>query len=194
MLRVKPAAPAVHRSIVCVDVERFTDRDRTRPHQLAVREGMYRALRTAFTGAGIPWQDCYREDRGDGALILVPPQVPKALLSSAVAASLAAALTAHNQAHDRPARIRLRLALHAGEICHDEHGVTGTALNLAFRLLEAEPLGRALADSAGVLAMAVSPWFYDEVVRHDPASAPAAYRPVHITVKRTRTAAWVRPS
>ncbi|GGU19635.1 hypothetical protein GCM10010208_50630 [Actinomadura livida] len=112
--------------------------------------------------------------------------------ASGVPALLAAALAVHNQIHDRAARIRVRLALHAGEICHDEHGVTGTALNLAFRLLAAEPLEQALAGSPGVLAMIASPWFYDEVIRHDPASAPAAYRPVHIIVKRTRSAAWIR--
>jgi len=60
---------AVHRTIVVVDVEGFGDRRRTNRHQVAVRQGLYRALREAFTGSGIAWADCDRADRGDGVFI-----------------------------------------------------------------------------------------------------------------------------
>jgi tetratricopeptide (TPR) repeat protein len=43
--------PAVHRAIVIVDVESFGDPARTNAHQLAVRDGMYRALRQSFARA-----------------------------------------------------------------------------------------------------------------------------------------------
>ncbi|TDB83040.1 tetratricopeptide repeat protein [Actinomadura sp. KC216] len=184
-------APAVHRTIVCVDVEGFGDQRRTHLHQVAVRKGVYRCLRTAFDCSGISWQDCYREDRGDGALVLVPSDVPKALVAARLPGELAGALAAHNQACDWRARIRLRLAVHAGEIHHDEHGVTGTAINVAFRLLAAEPLKRALAGSAGGLAVIASQWFYEEVIRHDAASSPATYRQVRVSVKETRVSAWI---
>jgi hypothetical protein len=114
---------AVHRAILCVDVERFGDRRRTHPHQVTIRSGLYDALRTAFARSGVSWTDCYHEDRGDGALILVPPDVPKNLLAVSVPRELAAALVEHNQAHDRRAWIRLRLAIHAGEIHNDAYGV-----------------------------------------------------------------------
>jgi NB-ARC domain len=184
-------SPAVHRAIVCVDVEGFGDRRRTNPDQVVARDGLYRALSRAFARSGMCWEDCYHEDRGDGALILVPSDVPKSLLVTDVLRELAAALSEHNQAHDRPARIRLRLAVHAGEICHDAHGVAGTAINVAFRLLEAAPLKRALAGSSGVLAVIASRWFFEEVVRHTPASDPASYRRVPIAVKETRDSAWI---
>ncbi len=61
------------------------------------------------------WADCYREDRGDGVLVLVPPQVPKAVLVTRVPLELAAALTRHNRACGHAARIRLRMAVHDGE-------------------------------------------------------------------------------
>jgi hypothetical protein len=160
---------AVHRAILCADVERFGDRQRTHPHQITVRSGLYAALHAAFARSGVSWQDCYHEDRGDGVLVLIPPDVPKNVLAGSVPRELAAALAGHNQAHDRQARIRLRLALHAGEIHRDDHGVVGTSINVAFRLLEAEPLRRALADSSGVLAVIASRWFFEEVIRHDPA-------------------------
>ena len=84
------------------------------------------------------------------------------------------------------------MALHAGEIHPDAHGVTGSAVNRAFRLIEAPALKSALDDSAGVLALIVSDWFYDEVVRHEPAAGPGCYRHVHAVVKETRAAAWIR--
>lgn len=184
-------SPAVHRAIVCVDVEGFGDRRRTNPDQVVARDGLYVALSRAFARSGMSWEDCYHEDRGDGALILVPPDVPKSVLVTDVPRELAAALSEHNQARDRRERIRLRLAVHAGEIHHDAHGVAGTAINVAFRLLEAAPLKRALAGSTGVLVVIASRWFFEEVIRHTPASGPASYRRVPIVVKETRDSAWI---
>ena len=86
--------PAAHRAIVCVDVEGFGDQRRTTADQVAVREGLYGALGGAFARSGVRWADCYREDRGDGVLVLVPPQVPKAVLVTRVPLELAAALPA----------------------------------------------------------------------------------------------------
>ena len=181
---------AVHRTIVVVDVEGFGDQRRTNPHQVAVRDGLYRALRDAFGRAGIPWDDCGREDRGDGVFILVPAEVPKGLLVEALPPALVAALRVHNGAHPDPERIRMRMALHAGEVHYDEHGVTAAAVNLAFRLLDAGPLKAALASSPGVLAVIVSSWFFEEVVRHSTADA-AAYRRVEVAVKETATTGWI---
>ena len=59
---------AVHRTIVAVDVEGFGDRRRTNRNQLAIRDGLYRAMREAFCQVGIPWADCDHEDRGDGTV------------------------------------------------------------------------------------------------------------------------------
>jgi hypothetical protein len=184
--------PALHKAIVCVDVEGFSDRRRINPDQLVVRAAFYAALRQAFTRSGIPWEgeDCYREDRGDGALILISPKVPKSLLTAALPPMLAAALHEHNRTTTPETRIRLRIALNAGEVHHDDHGVAATAINQSFRLLDAEPLKRALHDSAGTLALIASQWFYEDVIRHDRTTA-AAYRRVEVSVKEIRTAAWI---
>lgn len=97
----------------------------------------------------------------------------------------------HNQVHGPDARMRLRLALHAGEVLHDAHGVTGTAVTLAFRLLEAGQLKQALAGSPGVLAVITSAWFYEEVIRHTEGYAPATWRRVHVAVTETREDRWI---
>jgi len=150
---------AVHRAIMVVDVEGFGDPARTNLDQLAVREALYEALGRAFAESGIGWGTCVSEDRGDGALILVPPEVPKARLVIDLPGRLAAAITRHNAGSSAPERMRLRVALHAGEVYHDAHGVAGAAVNHAFRLAEAAELRSALAASPGVLAVIVSDWF-----------------------------------
>ena len=180
---------AVHRAIVVVDVEGFGDQRRTNPHQVAVRDGLYRAMQDAFGSAGIPWDNCDHEDRGDGVFVLVPAEVPKALLAESLPPALVTALRAHNDGHPGPERIRLRMALHAGEVHYDQHGVTAVAVNLAFRLLDADPLKAALTSSSGVLAVIVSSWFFEEVVRHG--GAAPGYRPVEVAVKETTTTGWI---
>ena len=99
----------------------------------------------AFAESGIGWDSCVSEDRGDGALILIPPEVPKTLLVTGLPGMLAAAVSGHNTGSSVPERMRLRVALHAGEVYRDAHGVAGAAVNHAFRLAEAP----AAAVSAG---------------------------------------------
>ena len=183
---------AVHRSIMVVDVERFGDPARTNLDQLAVRDALYRALAQAFAESRIGWDSCVSEDRGDGALILVPPDVPKTLLVTGLPGMLAAAVSRHNAGCSVPERMRLRMALHAGEVYQDAHGVAGAAVNHGFRLAEAPELRSALAASPGVLAVIVSDWFFSEVVRHDPAARPGSYRRVPVIVKETAAAGWIR--
>jgi tetratricopeptide (TPR) repeat protein len=183
--------PAVHRTIVVVDVEGFNDQRRTDPHQLMVRAGMYDVLKWAFRDAGISWDDCYHEDRGDGVLVLGPTLVSKSVFVESLPLSLVKELRRHNAAHPVQAQMRLRMALHAGEVIRDDHGAAGTALNLTFRLSDAPPLKTALAKSPGLLALITSSWFFDEVVRHSPGSQPSSYWQVNVEVKETATIGWI---
>ncbi|MGH3761738.1 ATP-binding protein [Actinophytocola sp.] len=175
--------------MIVFDVAGFGDRRRTNEHQVTVREGMYSALWRALGEIGI--SDCYQEDRGDGVLLLAPADVPKAMFVDSFPQRLVAAIHHHNDGRAPEEQIKLRMALHAGEIRHDAHGVTGAALTLAFRLLDAPALKTALAESLGVLAVIASAWFFDEVVRHNVASRPATYRPVWVEVKETSASAWI---
>jgi tetratricopeptide (TPR) repeat protein len=182
---------AVHRSILCVDVENFGDRRRTDVDQTLVRAGLYQALEGALVAAQVRWEHCHCEDRGDGFLVLIPPEVAKSNLVTIFPHELAAALERHNEAHGPTAQIRLRVALHAGEVRHDAHGVVGHPIILAFRLLDAGAVKAALRESVGALALVASDWFFDEVIRHEPAAGSEAYERVEIAVKETRTQAWV---
>jgi hypothetical protein len=183
--------PAVHRTIVAVDIEGFGDRNRTNVHQVAVRDGLYQALRQAFENAHISRFACEWEDRGDGVFILAPADVPKAPFVDTLPSALVSALREHNAGHPTEQRIRLRMVLHAGEVSYDDHGVTAVSVNLAFRLLDAKPVRTALARSPGVLVVVASEWFFDEVVRHSYVVDPATFRPAPVTVKETSTVGWI---
>ena len=67
----------MHRSVLVIDVEKFGDPARTNADQVVVRDGMYRALERALASAGISRPSWATEDRGDGALVLISPEVPK---------------------------------------------------------------------------------------------------------------------
>jgi hypothetical protein len=185
------APSASDHAILAVDVEGFGDRRRTDPVLVTVRAAVNQAVVTAFARAGIPWDRCYHEGCGDGLFVLIPSDVPKRLLGAPLPRELAAALREHNATCQTQARIRLRAAVHAGQVRHDAHGVAGTALNRTFRLLNAKALRSALAQSPGVLALIASDWFFDDVIRHDTASDPGAYRRVRVSVKETKGHAWV---
>lgn len=185
-------SPAVHRTILVADLEGFGDPRRTNMHKVVLRDGLYRALRRAVTAADIGWANCYQEGIGDGVLLLAPADVPKALFVERLPAALVAEIGEHNRVHRVEERIRLRLALHAGEIYFDQHGVTGSAITLAFRLLDAPSVKAAFRAAPGELAVVTSAWFFDEVVRNSPVDDSAGYRAVRVAVKETRTVGWIR--
>lgn len=184
--------PAVHRTILVVDVSAFGDQRRTNLDQLTVRRGLYEALRQALGEAGVPWDDCDHEDRGDGVLVVIPSTVAKSLLVEKLPDRLVAALRAYNAGRPENECIRLRLSLHAGEIHYDEHGVTGRSVNLAFRLLDAAEFKHAHDRSTGLLGMITSTWFFDEVVWHSATAERDTYRRIRVVAKETDTDAWIR--
>jgi tetratricopeptide (TPR) repeat protein len=188
---MEPRRPAIHHTIMIVDVEGFGDRQRTNAHQVSVRAALYKILQRAFLAANISWTACQHEDRGDGVLVLVPAVGPKTPFVDTVPLALVAALREHNQRHPVEEQIRLRMALHAGEVQFDQHGVTSASVNLTFRLIDARPIKTALADSPGVLALITSGWFFEDVIRHSKAAHPATFRAVRVTNKETSTVAWI---
>ncbi|ONI71029.1 hypothetical protein ALI144C_51695 [Actinosynnema sp. ALI-1.44] len=179
------APDAVHRTVLIVDVERFSGRKN--PEQRKARAAVYAALAHAL---GAHWGACHSEDRGDGVFILAPADVPKQFFVEQVPGRLVEALNGHNRVHAAGEQIRLRMAVHAGEVLLDEHGATGVAINHTFRLLDASPLKDALAGSVGVLAVITSDWFFREVVWHS-AADETRYRHKHFTVKETEAVGWI---
>jgi hypothetical protein len=105
---------------------------------------------------------------------------------------LLAELRRYNAAHADGAKVQLRVALHAGEVYQGSHGTISDATSYAFRLLDASEAKSALKRSGAALALIVSDSFYHDVVRADPAADASSYRRIPVSVKETKTEAWLR--
>jgi hypothetical protein len=189
---VTQLTPAVHRTIVVVDVAGFTDSSRRDNDQFAVRQGMYEVLGTAFAESDIDFDSCESEDRGDGALVLVPPDVSKSVIADRLPDRLVAALRRYNSTRIAKAQFKLRVALHSGDIRHDGDGWVGHPVNLAFRILEAVEAKAALRDSDRMVALIASEHFYTEVIKNDPGTVPESYRHITVSVKTYTGSAMLR--
>lgn len=186
------ASAAAHRSIVVVDVADFTHPGRTHVDQLCIRDAMYDAFHQALASSGADIGQCEIEDRGDGILVLLPSGFPEDRLVTALPDALAGEVRRHNANSGGSSIFRLRMAIHAGTVHLDEHGVVGDAVNLAFRLIDAPSLKTLLRSSDGLLALVVSEPFYDGIVRDTPEAAPASYARTRVEVKNTRAIGWMR--
>ncbi|WP_165978037.1 hypothetical protein [Actinomadura darangshiensis] len=179
-------------SVLFCDVAGFGDPSRDDDDRRVVREVTYAVLLAALEASGVPPSATYREDRGDGALVIVSPAVPTATLVDPLAGHLAVALRRHNHRASRAVRVQLRVALHVGPVTPDAEGLNGHVIIQTARLLEAPVLKAALADSGADLGFIVSPFVYDAFVAHlhGPID-PRAFERVSITVKETTTDAWM---
>lgn len=179
----------VHHTIIAVDVEKFSQRDAA--HQRRIHEALQPLVRQAIEHCGLAWDECHHEDRGDGLLVLAPPNAQGERLAECLPNELAGRLREYNHGAASGARIRLRVVVHAGDVSRDAQGVAGPAVVLAFRLLDSEELRQALARSHGLLALVTSAEFFQHVIAGHPGANPGVYQPVHVSNRGTETAAWI---
>jgi hypothetical protein len=178
-------------AFAAVDITAFGDPRRDDDIQLHLRRTLYDQLAAAFALTRLPWHACYREDRGDGALIVTPPEVEPADLLDPLAHHLTALLRRSNKLASDSAHLRMRLAVHTGRIHRDEYGLAGRALVHLFRLLEAPAFKRALNTSGADLGMIVSDHLYEDATARGGFVNPAAYQQLTIRSKETRTRGWL---
>ncbi|MEV6443079.1 hypothetical protein [Amycolatopsis sp. NPDC051716] len=181
---------------MAVDVEASTTR--RNPDKIRLRAALYEMFEAALHTGGItrrrrdPLVNC-----GDGILTLIRPsdRTPKTLLLNRVVPTLDRLLAAHNANH--PAHcLRLRAAVHAGEVHYDRHGCFGEAVDLTFRLLDSPELKTALSRSSTPLTLVVSDGIYQSIIRHGYDRIERHdFRPlVHVTVADQRHHGWVLSS
>jgi hypothetical protein len=187
-----------HRAIVALDIERSTNR--TDPVKAVLRNKIYELFDTALRTAGIPTR--YRDrfiDRGDGFLALIHPvdQVPKALLLIQAIPALHRLLTDYNASLPRSIRpqrqLRVRVVVHAGEVHYDSHGCFGEALDVAFRLLDADHVKKELQAAADPLILVVSGDIHSSVVRHgyDGIDQRSFHPLVRVQIAGRRQSGWI---
>jgi hypothetical protein len=189
---VAQLGPTEHRTIVVVDVADFTNPARKVTDMNAIHEGLYDVLKAAFAESGVDFGSCTHEDRGDGTLVLVPPDVPKSQLADRLPDRLVAAVRRYNSTRTDNARLKLRVALHAGDIRRNSNGWVGRHVNDTFRILEAPEAKAALANSECVVALIVSDQFYTDVIADDEGSVPDAYQQITVRAKKFVGDAWLR--
>jgi hypothetical protein len=129
-------------------------------------------------------------DRGDGLLTVVPPSVPTAKIIQHLHKELPAALEEHNRAHPDSARIQLRVAVNVGPVVTDTMGVSGEAIIIAARLVEAPLFKEEMDKARAALGVIASTFIYESVLRHD--SSLSGYSQVRVDVKESSTLAWVK--
>jgi hypothetical protein len=188
-----PAWPAGGQmcAVVAVDIVGYTRASRDDDIRGYLHERLYEYLEKAFNSCGIPWDECFWEDRGDGALIVVPPELPVKGLIDPLPDKLRHLIRRHNHVSAAAADMQLRVAAHIGPVEHDRHGFVGTDVNFTFRMLDARPLKTKLAKSGAELGLIVSDDVYDKVICRCPSlAAPGAFQAVRFQTKNTRARAW----
>jgi hypothetical protein len=192
-LAAVPASPVDGQmcAMFAVDIADFTRPDRDDDIRRYLHEKLYEYLREAFEDSDLPWQECFREDRGDGALIVIPPGISFKGLIHPLPERLRGLIRRHNHVSRDTAGLQLRTAINVGPVDHDGHGFVGTDVNFTFRLLEARPLKRVLAASGAELGVAVSDYVYRSLVCRYPSLVhPDTFRAIRFQTKNTRAQAW----
>ncbi|MES9538633.1 hypothetical protein [Actinomadura sp. NPDC000600] len=182
--------PTGHCTLFVCDIIGFGKRpDHVQSH---LREVLYKALRNCFEASGLPFEDCYREDRGDGAIVVLPPSCDPARLVHPLPDHLRGALRRHNELAAEHARMRLRIALHSGPLETDDNGMVGTTVNHVSRLLDAPSFKEALAAVPADLGVLASDEFFGAVIQHGRGAIdPTEFSPIGVHLKETDTTAWL---
>ncbi|MGW6390365.1 hypothetical protein ACWFR1_07630 [Streptomyces sp. NPDC055103] len=186
----------VNRTILLLDVERFSRRDDV--VQAVLRRTFNKIVDQTLEAAGVEATQQYREDRGDGLIVLLSGDVAKTVLLRSLLTTTPELLHEHNLLASDSAQMRLRIVLASGEVAHDPHagttgGLVGHDLNQACRLLDADVLRSALAERRDEhCVLAVSAPVYEGVVRHGHRGVrPDLFRRADVTVKDGVLPAWI---
>jgi hypothetical protein len=179
---------AVHRLVLSADIKgsgRLGHRAKLR-----ARQGMYGVFEAAFAAVGVGGDQVHLEDRGDGVLAALAPQVPPAALVGLWLEEVHQGVREHNEGLSEP--LRLRIAMHGGPVSDDGRGLVGRAVDLACRLCDSEPAKAILAadDDVHVVFVASDVLYRSVVAEGGRFVEPGHYRPIPVRAKETDEVAW----
>ncbi|MFD7651290.1 hypothetical protein ACFV5M_27080, partial [Streptomyces albidoflavus] len=181
----------VNRTMLLVDIEKFSDRDDV--EQAFLRRMLYDVVDRTMERAGIDETLRLRADQGDSVMEFIDPNVPVPQVLRSVISELPAQLKAVNRMASRGAQMRLRTVVASGFIALDERGIwVGGDLNHACRLLDADLLRAALRERPGDVALCVSQSVWTGIVRHHHLGIPAEeFHEVTLASKNGPLPAWL---
>ncbi|WP_267243669.1 hypothetical protein [Streptomyces sp. PR69] len=154
------------------------------------RAVMYAATAEAYASVGVEPVRMHQEDRGDGILTALPPDLPPTLMVGRWVDTLYESLRELNAGRARP--LRLRVGMHAGLVLDDGRGLVGRAVDLACRLCDSDPAKQIMARAERAdLLLVVSDWLYANVVAEGGRYVePDCYRQAMVRNKETEEKAW----
>ena len=165
---------------------------RTVLQEQQVERRLRRLVDTALGRCGLRLGPGIVEHRwtGDGINAVLPADIDPTVIMPLLIRSLASALGSDNaQSTDR---IRLRMSIGAGLIERNAAGFSGQLIVDINRLVDSSALRRALADSGGDLAVAISDHVYAMVVQPGyPGIPDRQFSPMHVVAKEFSAAAWL---
>lgn len=187
-----PAWTGQNCTIVYTDIASFSSHHRNDEDRRIIRRVMNELVRQACEESAVPWSACHHEDRGDGTLLVIPPDTPTGHAIDPLLTRLAEGLHRHNRRAAEVVRMQLRLALHVGPVVSDTGGVTGHAIIHTARLLDSPVLKAELGRSGADLGFITSPFVFEGSVRHGSGRPRATdFREVTFQVKESRGTAWM---
>ncbi|WP_275461729.1 hypothetical protein [Streptomyces noursei] len=185
----------VNRTILLLDIEDFSRRADV--VQACLRRELHNVVEDTLAEAGVERNMQYREDRGDGLIVLISADIPKTVLLRALLTTTPDALCQYNRLASSSAQMRLRMILAAGEVAFDRKegtvgGLVGHDLNQSCRLLDADVLREVLAQRDADCVLGVSSPVYEGVVRHGHRGLrPEEFHHATVSVKKGRLDLWL---
>jgi hypothetical protein len=151
------------------------------------------AMTEACRRARIDEQSVSSQDTGSGILAMIPATVSKARVVADLVRELHIAIFAYNRARNSLGRIRLRLALHAGECVVDGTGFAGEAPIIACRLVDSPPVNSLLKKMPEAdLAVIVSDSLFQDTVGHRfRGLKPESFHRVYVHTAKYSGTAWL---
>ena len=181
-----------HRPMLVVDIENSSGR----PEKIrsVLQRDAFGLLARALAEAGFAEHDYTVDERGDGALVAMPPDCSKARVTDVFMRSLPIWLRRRNELSSAAARLRLRVGMNCGDAVYTaQNSWLGTAVDTLFRLVDAPGTKRALAEveDASMVLVVSDIWFQDAVRPGLGDTFESDFRPVEVAAHGKRFAAWL---
>ncbi|MFJ4869266.1 hypothetical protein [Streptomyces sp. NPDC088757] len=179
------------RLLLAVDARGYGSADTAR--QREIQTALPRLLSEAAGAAGLDRASWVRQAAGDSEFAVLPAGSDEQALVEPFMRRLDAGLRAHNRDRVPGARLALRAAVHFGPASEAPSGFAGPGPVEISRVLESDPLRRALAaapDAALAVALTV-PVFTELVAQGYTNFRPEEFREVVVEKKEYRGRAWL---
>ncbi|MEV6929466.1 hypothetical protein AB0M46_33925 [Dactylosporangium sp. NPDC051485] len=178
--------------IVAVDIEQYSPRDNLR--QYRAQQLFQEVMTEAVASIGLDRASWTTQQSGDGELAILPAETSEVSVVAGLVPALDRILREHNRSLLPEAKVRVRVAIHQGLVhLTGANGYPGEAVVEVCRLLDAQPLRRALTEfPRSSVALIVSRSIFQDVVRHGyHGLRPDRFAQVPVAVKQLVTDAWI---